>query len=280
MSLQHLVPPTEWTLVATGFQFTEGPLWHPDGYLLFSDIPADTIYRLESDHTCSPWRRPSGHSNGLTCVPDGRVVACEHGNRRVSLGGGEGEPISLAGHYGQARLNSPNDVVARSDGSIYFTDPPYGITQDQRELPHNGVYRIAPDGKIELVVPDMGRPNGLAFSPDETLLYIDDSERRQIRAYEVQPEGNLLGGRIWADMSSPDTGSPDGMRVDRDGNVYCTGPGGIWIFDPAATCLGILRGPEQPANLAFGDEDLCTLYITARTSVYSLRVSVPGLPAC
>lgn len=280
MSLQNLVTSTEWTLVASGFQFTEGPLWHPDGYLVFSDIPADTIYRLESDHTCSPWRRPSGHANGLTCTPDGRLVACEHGNRRVSIEGPEGEPISLASHYGQARLNSPNDVVARSDGSVYFTDPPYGITEDQRELPHNGVYRVTPDGEIELVVSDMGRPNGLAFSPDEKLLYIDDSERRQIRIYQVQPEGNLVGGRIWVDMSSPDTGSPDGMKVDRDGNVYCTGPGGIWVFDPDATCLGILRGPEQPANLAFGDADLCTLYITARTSVYSLRVLVPGLPVC
>lgn len=124
MSLQNLVTSTEWTLVASGFQFTEGPLWHPDGYLVFSDIPADTIYRLESDHTCSPWRRPSGHANGLTCTPDGRLVACEHGNRRVSIEGPEGEPISLASHYGQARLNSPNDVVARSDGSVYFTDPP------------------------------------------------------------------------------------------------------------------------------------------------------------
>jgi gluconolactonase len=126
----------------------------------------------------------------------------------------------------------------------------------------------------------MGRPNGLAFSPDESVLYIDDSERRQIRAYDVQPDGSLLGGRIWADMGSPDTGSPDGMKVDRDGNVFCTGPGGIWVFDLQGACAGVLGGPEQPANLAFGDADLCTLYITARTGIYSLHTRVPGLPVC
>ncbi|MHB1317947.1 MAG: SMP-30/gluconolactonase/LRE family protein, partial [Anaerolineae bacterium] len=209
----------------------------------------------------------------------GRVLACEHGNRRVSIEN-QGALVPLATHYGTNRLHSPNDIVVRSDGSAYFTDPPYGIQESERELPHNGVYRVSPSGAISLVVPDMGRPNGLAFSPDESVLYIDDSERRQIRAYDVQPGGSLLGGRVWADMSSPDTGSPDGMKVDSEGNVLCTGPGGIWVLNARGGCLGVLRGPEQPANLAFGDSDLCTLYVTARTSIYSLRTRVPGLPVC
>ncbi|MFO7695931.1 MAG: SMP-30/gluconolactonase/LRE family protein [Anaerolineae bacterium] len=279
MNIGDLVVSTVWTKLAGGFQFTEGPLWHPDGYLLFSDIPADTIYRMAPDHTCTVWRKPSGHSNGLTCDGAKRVIACEHGNRRVSMQT-PGGIVPIATHYGTARLHSPNDVVVRSDGSVYFTDPPYGIQETERELPHNGVYCVSPTGVVALVVPDMGRPNGLAFSADESVLYIDDSERRQIRAYDVQPDGSLLGGRIWADMASPDNGSPDGMKVDRDGNVFCTGPGGIWVFDPQGACAGVLRGPEQPANLAFGDGDLCTLYITARTGIYSLRSRVPGLPVC
>jgi sugar lactone lactonase YvrE len=279
LKLKDLVANIEWTRLATGFQFTEGPLWHPEGYLLFSDIPADTIYRMAPDRSCSVWRQPSGHSNGLTCDRRGNVIACEHGNRRVSIETG-GETVPIATHYGSGRLNSPNDVVVRSDGTVYFTDPPYGIQEAERELPHNGVYYVPPGGQAMLLVADMERPNGLAFSPDETVLYVDDTTRRQLRAYDVQPNGSLLGGRNWADMASADDGGPDGLKVDREGNVYCTGPGGIWVFDPAATCLGVLRGPELPANLAFGDADLRTLYITARSSIYCLRTLVPGLPVC
>jgi sugar lactone lactonase YvrE len=279
MQLNDLVVSTDWTRLASGFQFTEGPLWHPDGFLLFSDIPADTIYRMLPDHSCTVWRQPSGHSNGLTSDRRGNVVACEHGNRSVSVEA-DGVTLPIATHYGSCRLNSPNDVVVRSDGTLYFTDPPYGIQEPERELPHNGVYCVPPGGQIALLVADMDRPNGLALSPDETVLYIDDTTRRQLRAYDVQPDGSLLGGRIWADMASPDAGGPDGLKVDRDGNVYCTGPGGIWVFDPRATCLGVLRGPELPANLAFGGPDLRTLYITARTGIYCLRTLVPGLPVC
>lgn len=278
MSLADLFESTEMQRVATGFQFTEGPVWHPEGYLLFSDIPADTIYRLDADHKVTVWRRPSGHSNGLTFDRQGRLVACEHGNRRVSLTLANGEVIPLATHYKGKRLNSPNDVVVRSDGTIYFTDPPYGIEESQRELPFNGVFCLTSDGTLHLLVDDFLRPNGLAFSPDEKILYVDDSHRRHIRAFDVQEDGYLANGRLWADMASPDTGSPDGMKVDIEGNVYCTGPGGIWVFTPKAQCLGVIRGPEQPANLAFGGPDRRTLYITARTSLYILRTRIPGVP--
>lgn len=278
MQLVDLFESIEFQRIATGFQFTEGPVWHPEGHLLFSDIPADTIYRLAPDHTVTPWRKPSGNSNGLTFDRQGRLVACEHGNRRVSLTAPNGEVQPVATHYQGKRLNSPNDVVVRSDGSIYFTDPPYGIQEDQRELGFNGLFRVLPQGDIHLMADDMGRPNGLAFSPDETVLYVDDSERRQIRAFDVAEDGSLTNGRIWADMASPDAGSPDGMKVDREGNVYCTGPGGLWVFTPDARCLGVLKGPEQPANLAFGGDDLRTLFLTARTSIYTLRTKVPGMP--
>jgi gluconolactonase len=277
MSLADLFETTEFERVATGLQFTEGPVWHPEGYLLFSDIPANTIHRLEPDGALSVWRQPSGNSNGLTFDRQGRLVACEHGNRQVSVTAPDGNPQPLATHYQGQRLNSPNDVVVRSDGSVYFTDPPYGIQEAQRELPFNGVFRIAPDGALHLLADDFGRPNGLAFAPDESVLYVDDSERRQIRAFDVAADGGLANGRLWADMASPDAGSPDGMKVDSLGNVYCTGPGGLWVFTPEAHCLGVLKGPEQPANLAFGGPDLRTLYITARTSLYTLRTRVPGI---
>ncbi len=278
MQLCDLFETTEYQRIATDFRFTEGPVWHPEGYLLFSDIPASTIHRLEPDGSISVWRQPSGNSNGLTFDRQGRLVACEHGNRRVSVAGPDGAPQPVATHYQGKQLNSPNDVVVRSDGIIYFTDPPYGIQEAQRELPFNGVFRLMPDGELELLVDDFDRPNGLAFSPDEAVLYVDDTERRHIRAFDVAADGSLSNGRLWADMASPDAGGPDGMKVDRLGNVYSTGPGGIWVFTPDATCLGVLKGPELPANLAFGGPDLRTLYITARTSLYTLRTKVSGLP--
>ncbi|MBC7255708.1 MAG: SMP-30/gluconolactonase/LRE family protein [Chloroflexi bacterium] len=264
--------------VATGFQFTEGPVWHPEGYLLFSDIPASIIYQLWPGQPARPWRTPSGHSNGLTFDRQGRLIACEHGNRRVSRTEADGRIIALADRYQGRRLNSPNDVVVRSDGIIYFTDPPYGIQPGERELDWNGVYRILPDGTLELLVDDFDRPNGLAFSPDESVLYIDDSPRRHIRAFDVAPDGTLRNGRLFADMASDQPGSPDGMKVDIEGNIYCTGPGGLWVFRPSGECVGVIAGPQLPANVAFGGPDRRTLYITARTSVYTLRTKIPGLP--
>jgi gluconolactonase len=276
MTLADLLITQEPERIATGFQFTEGPLWHPDGYLVFSDIPANCICRWWPDRTLEVYRQPSGNSNGLTLDREGRLIACEHGNRRVSRTEADGTVIALATHYQGKRLNSPNDVVMRSDGSIYFTDPPYGVPPEEQELDIHGVYRIAPDGTLVLLADDFDRPNGLAFSPDESILYVDDTARRHVRAFAVPSDGTLANGRVFAEMQSTATGGPDGMKLDAEGNLYVTGPGGTWLFDPAGKHLGTLVTPEQPANLAFGDADRCTLYITPRTSVYRVRTQLPG----
>jgi sugar lactone lactonase YvrE len=268
--------------VASGFQFTEGPVWHPDGYLLFSDIPASTIYRwMPGESQATVYRQPSGHSNGLTLDRQGRLVACEH-DRRVSRSQADGTVAAIATHYQGSRLNSPNDVVVHSDGSVYFTDPPYGLPgqKEGKELGWNGVYRLAPDGTLTLLDDSFERPNGLAFSPDEKTLYVDDSYKDHIRAFDVLPDGTLANGRVFADLSDPGAqGVPDGMKVDVLGNVFCTGPGGIWIVSPGGEKLGRIEVPETPANLAWGDADYKTLYITARTGLYRVRTLTGGKPA-
>ena len=174
-------------------------------------------------------------------------------------------------------MNSPNDVVVKSDGSIYFTDPPYGVKEEQRELDFQGVYRIAPDGTLTLLVNDFDRPNGLALSPDEKILYIADTNRRHVRAFDVQSDGALKNGRVFAELKSDKGGGPDGMKVDTKGNLYVTGPGGTWVFDSTGTHLGTIVTPEEPANCAFGGKDNKTLFITARTSVYRVKVKISGI---
>lgn len=267
--------------VATGFGFTEGPVWCKD-YLLFSDIPRNRIVRwhMRSEGPeVTTFRSPSGNSNGLTLDRSGRLIVCEHSTRRVTRTEVDGSVSVLAERYEGRRLNSPNDVVVRSDGSIYFTDPPYGLENLNawKELSFNGVYRFAPDGKLVLLVDDFDRPNGLAFSPDESVLYIDDTSRSHIRAFDVNPDGNLGNGQVLIDMQSSETGAPDGMKVDEKGNIYCTGPGGLWVIDSNGQCLGRIMLPALPANLAWGDMDRRTLYITARSSIYRLRLAVPGV---
>ena len=279
----ELFPPGERPRrIASGFRFTEGPVWLARAdVLLFSDIPADRIYRMKPGGKVEVYREPSGHSNGLTLDADGRLIACEHGNRRVSRTDPDGTVRTLADRFRGQRLNSPNDVVVKSDGTIYFTDPPYGLEPNQRELSVQGVYRILPDsGRLDLVCDDFLRPNGLAFSPDETRLYIDDSadERRHIRVFELSPDGTLGADRVFHDMNVEQPGAPDGMKVDVDGRLYCTGAGGVWVFDPAGVHLGTIALPEKPANCAWGDSDGRSLYITARTSVYRIRLSGRGMP--
>jgi len=277
--------------VAGGLTFTEGPIWR-GGALLFSDIPNNRIAR---------WRRlpegpelttfATGHSNGLTLDRHGRVLAAEHGGRRVSRVADDGTRTVLAEKFDGKRLNSPNDIVVKSDGSIYFTDPPYavrigmpGIVRPEgwwrqpipgKELSFHGVYRLKPDGALELLVDDFALPNGLAFSPDESVLYIDDSAHMHIRAFDVRADGRITNGRILLDMASSDPGVPDGMKVDVQGNVFCTGPGGAWVCRPDGALLGRIVLPELPANLAWG-EDGSVLFLTARTSVYRLQTRTRG----
>jgi len=266
--------------VATGFRFTEGPVWFAEERcLLFSDIPASRIVKLTTDCRVTTFRQPSGKSNGLTRDREGRLIACEHDNRRVSRTEKDGPITVLADGFEGKRLNSPNDVVVKSDGAIYFTDPPAGIKPEQQELMIQGVYRLSADGtELALVASDFERPNGLAFSPDEKRLYIDDSShRRHIRVFDVQVDGSLSSGRIFYDMNIEEPGSPDGIKVNVEGHIYCTGPRGVWVFDAKGNHLGTIVTPEKPSNCAWGDNDWRSLYITARTSVYRIRVNIPGI---
>ena len=278
MKLKSLVEPGDPERIASGFEFTEGPVWMPGGYLLFSDIPADRIYKWTPEEGARVWREPSGNSNGLTLDRQNRLLVCEHGNRRVSRVEADGTLTSLADRYRGKRLNSPNDIVVKSDGTIYFTDPSYGIRPEEQEQPFNGLYRILADGTVELLAGDFVLPNGLAFSADESVLYVADSHYRHVRALDVLADGTLTNSRVLADMDHPQPGSPDGMKIDVEGNLYVAGATGMWVFEPDGTCLGIIVPPERPANCAWGDVDRQSLYITARTSLYRIRVKVPGLP--
>jgi gluconolactonase len=265
--------------LATGFVFTEGPLWHPDGYFFFVDVRASMLYRVTPGRPPEVLREKTGGGNGTTFDLQGRLVLCEGDNRRVTRTAADGAIEILVDRFEGKRLNRPNDVVCRSDGSLYFTDPGLRVPLAERELPYAGVYRIAPDGTVTLIA-DCEYPNGLAFSPDERVLYVANTRwTAYIHAIELDAGGSLVRRRIFADMSSDETdGVPDGMKVDVEGRVYCTGPGGTWVFAPDGARLGIIRTPEVPANLAFGGPDLRTLFFTARTSVYTLRVKTPGQP--
>jgi gluconolactonase len=282
--------------LAEGFQFTEGPVWVRDGgYLLFSDPNANTIYAWTPDGELSVFRAKSGYrgvdigeygqpgSNGLTLDPEGRLTINEHGNRRVTRLEKTGALTVLADQYHGKRLNSPNDLVYRSDGALYFTDPPFGLPKffdDQRkELPFSGVFCLIGD-HLKLVATDLAGPNGIAFSPDERYLYVSnwDAQKKVVMRYEVRPDGSLANGRVFFDMTgAPGEDALDGMKVDQRGNLYVSGPGGVWILSAEAKHLGTLRGPEHPHNMAWGDADGRTLYLTAQTGLYRIRLNIPGI---
>jgi len=281
--------------LADGFAFTEGPVWIHDGYLLFSDIPNNVINKWSPEGRVSIFRKLSGYSgvepfrgsqpgsNGLTLDGEGRLIICEHGNRRVTRLEKDGTLTVLADNYQGKRLNSPNDAVFKSDGSLYFTDPPYGLAEQDndpgKQLPFNGIYRLK-NGKLDLLYKELTRPNGLAFSPDEKYLYVanSDPQRKIWMRFELKSDGTLVNGQVFFDVTaSAEDGLPDGMKVDQKGNLYCTGPGGVWIFSPEGKHLGTIKPVEVPANCAWGDEDGKTLYMTARTGLYRIRLKVAGL---
>jgi len=270
--------------IATGFMFTEGPIWDAEKKCLyFSDIPANKMRIWTADKGAVLFREPSGKSNGLTLDKQRRLLACEHANRRVSRTEADGKVVTIADKYDGKKLNSPNDVVVKSDGSIYFTDPPYGLSADfgnpgVQELPFQGVYRLSADGKnLTLLVDDFNKPNGLAFSPDESILYIDDTDEVHIRAFDVKPDGTIANSRILVDLRADAEGNVDGMKVDSEGNIYVTSPGGVTIVDPEGNKLGVIEIPEVSANVAWGDDDWKTLFITASTSLYRIKLNVAGI---
>lgn len=259
--------------VSGDHKFTEGPVWAPWGALLFSDCHDDKIWEItpgKSGPTRKVYRDPAGPSNGLTFDKQGRLIVCDYGHRRVTRTEKDGKIVVIADRFEGKQLNSPNDIVVRSDGSIYFTDPSYGVAEADRELPFKGVYRIKTDGKLELLTKDCDMPNGLCFSRDESKLYIaDSSDRRHVRVFKVAKDGTLSGGEVFAKVA--DNGVPDGMKIGADGNLYSSGPDGVWVWDPTGKLVELIPVPETPANVAWGDKDGKTLYITAQTSVYKAR---------
>jgi gluconolactonase len=269
-----LAPDTAVRRIADGFQFTEGPVWLDNGhFLLFSDIPADTIYRWSEGQGAEVWRHPSRQANGNTADPEGRLITCEHGSRSVTRTEDDGAVTALASTYQGRKLNSPNDIVVARDGAIWFTDPPYGIEPEQAEQPANYVFRLDPSAAEPVpVADDFSRPNGLCFSPDEQFLYIADSDHalHHIRRFRVAPDGSLSGGEVFAAI---DPGAPDGMRVDQAGRLYTSAADGIHVFSPDAQLLGKLAVPESPSNCAFGGPHHSTLFITACTGLYAANLS-------
>ena len=304
-ALDNLISPSaKVEKVAGGFGFTEGPLWvRRDGSLLFSDLPNNAIMQWTQDGKVTVFRKPvfagpypAGAqigANGLTLDPEGFLISAEHGNRRIArtelVRNREpvyGGPLTvLADHYKGKQLNSPNDVISKRNGDIYFTDPPglyrnfpEGPGAPSQELDFNGLYRISAAGKLELLARDIPFPNGLAFSPDEKKLYVSNTRpEKKWMVYDLKPDGGISNGRVFLDMTKePGQGVPDGMKVDEEGNLYATGPGGVLVISAKAKQLGTIELPEIPSNCTFGDADGQTLFITARTSVYRIRLKVPG----
>ena len=285
--ISELLKSEEEKRLCTGFTFTEGPIWiTEDNCLLFSDIPGNAIHRWRPGSTeAETYRAPSGHANGLTLNHEGHLLACEHSGRRVTVAPYDGPAKTVVDHYQGKRFNSPNDIVVHSDGSMYFTDPDYGLIRPGMgdegagyELDHLSIYRVSPEGELVLLDSDFNKPNGLAFSPDESILYVADSGARKIYRYPMLSDGNLGDRDLFVDMSDDERfGVPDGMKVDEDGRLWTTGAGGVWVIEPDGTVLGQFETEEHAANIAFGGPDFSTLYLTAQTSVYAVETAVRGI---
>ena len=297
--LDAIVPPNPKIFkLAEGFKFTEGPIWIHEGYLLFSDPNSNIIYKYEPEDNgkLSVFRDKSGYegadiaeygqpgSNGLTLDPQGRLTINQHGKRRVIRLASDGSEMPLAQRYQGKRLNSPNDLVYKTNGTLYFTDPPFGLPKfyedPRKELPFSGIYSVSTNGKIRLLNKDLIGPNGIAFSPDEKYLYVGDwdPKKKIVMRYEVSADGSLKNGTVFYDMTGA-TGEDaiDGIKVDREGNVYVSGPSGLWIFSAQGKHLGTIKPPMHPHNFAWGDEDGKTLYLCARTGLYKMRLNIAGV---
>jgi gluconolactonase len=275
--------------LGTGFTFTEGPLWNPEGFLLFSDMPGDVRRRWDPVNGVTEVARPSNKGNGMTFDLDGKLIVCEHVTSSVVRmdpeGTGSGREV-IASHYGDKELNAPNDVVVKSDGAIYFSDPTYGRMpgfglEREQDLDFQGVYRIPPGGgDTQLLADDFGQPNGLCFSADESLLYVNDTEKCHIRVFDVQPDGSIANSRVLAenigtgDLEKGDL--VDGMKLDERGNIWVTGPGGVCVFDPQGEHIGTVEVPEPVGNLNWGGPDWNQLFIPATSSVYRIECKVSG----
>ena len=269
----------------SGFSFTEGPIWHPrERHLTFSDIPANRLFRWSESAGLSLFREPSNMANGNTYDHGGRMLTCEHATSRVTRTEADGAVTVLASHYRGKELNSPNDIVVREDGTIWFTDPTYGRqghtgVEREPELAFRGVYCLNPqDGALTLAAQDFDMPNGLAFTLDHASLYVADTPRLHIRRFAVLDGGSLAGGEVFAESTGEGLGAPDGLKIDSAGHVFCAGPGGVHVYHPSdGACLGVIETPKFCANFAWGGEDLRTLFLTASDCLHCIRVNVPGI---
>lgn len=272
--------------IPTGGVYSEGPVWNAqEGYLLWSYAFGDSIKKWKPGEGVSTYMAPTGRGLGMTYDREGRLVVAGWSSRSVWRQEHDGRIVALASHYQGKRINTPNDIVVKSDGSIYWTDsagaleiPMFPAEDIQRYLDFTGVFRLSPDGSdLTLVVADFESPNGLTFSPDEKLLYVNDTRWRHIRAFDVQPDGTLTNGRVFYEDNGKDRGNPDGMKVDVEGNIYCRASGGIHIISPAGKHLGRIKIPEF-SNLGWGDADWRTMYVAARGDILRLRLKIPGVP--
>ena len=264
-------------VVTDGFRFTEGPFWHPDGFLIFSDIPANTVYKWTPGQSESEvYIDSSGNSNGITAGPDGTIYLAQHAGR-ISRVGEEMELITVADEYNGMRLNSPNDVTVRSDGMIYFTDPTFGVSADDRELEFSGVYRLDPEGNLTLLFDEFALPNGITFSPDENHLYVNDSETGQVLRFNVLQNGDIESPIRFANVGEMgELGAADGMKTDSDGLLYTTGPNGLLIFDTNGNQIHQIEFDQQITNIGWGGENNDQLFITAPNQVYRLQMNTRG----
>lgn len=295
-NLSSILDSTEQTLLTTGWGRTEGPLWHAGGYVTFVDLAGSRLMRWDPSGDVTVIREQTGEGNGCTLDLQGRLIMCEGADhRRITRMDADGTVTTIADRWQGKRFNKPNDVVCRSDGSIFFTDPELRLPQELREIGFAGVYRIDPAGNLHLTTDACVYPNGLAFSPDESILYVaisrldercfqEDADgavctHRRIEAFDVAADGTLSNQRVFCDMSSAEPGVPDGLKVDTQGRVFCVGSGGIWVVAPSGEVIGVIKTPEVVRNLAFGGPDFRTLYLTPGGSLSKLELKTPGIGA-